>query len=192
MSDENKPPEEGETPKPKVPILDVFVDNLHVSDRISLAALLTAVVATIIGVLQTGFMWAARNDEVEAALRSEQLRACVAYRIAGENVIHQAQALGGERTGMPEERAAFEGNVQTYQERLSQVYYLLPESGGREVDDASRSAADALAAYRGGDFEELAHLSAEEGYWATTHWQIIDQCQAIIRDIRDAHVRNTK
>lgn len=195
MSDETNPPADkpGETPKsPKLPILDVFVDNLHVSDRISLAALMTAVVATIIGVLQTGFMWAARNDEVEAALRSEQLRACVAYRIAGENAIHQAQALGAAHTGSADERAAFQATIQTYQERLSQAYYLLPASDGREVDDASRSATDALTAYTDGDFEELARLSSEEEYWATTHWQVIDQCQAIIRDIRDAHVQNTR
>ena len=187
MSDvPNTPDGAPEKPRqPKLPILDVFVDNLHVSDRISLAALVTAVVATIIGVLQTVFMWVARNDEVEAALRSEQLRACVAYRIAGENAIAQAHRLGTERTPAAVETATFEATVQTYQERLSQLYYLLPPSQGREVDDAVRSSSEALAAYQGADFDELARLSDNEEFWVATHWKLIDQCEAIIRDVSD-------
>ena len=148
MSEEAKPPEaEPIAPVPKVPILDVYVNSLHVSDRIALAALITAVVATLIGVMQTGFMWAARNDEVEAALRSEQLRACVAYRIAGENAIARAQLLGGENGGPEEGDTEFHGYILDYQARLTQLYYLLPVGDGIAVDYASRASADAYVAY---------------------------------------------
>lgn len=188
MSDEAKPPEEqpAETPKaPKLPLLDVYVNSLHVSDRIALAALITAVVATLIGVMQTGFMWAARNDEVEAALRSEQLRACVAYRIAGENAIARAQLLGEENGGPEEGDAEFHGYILDYQARLTQLYYLLPTGDGIAVDDASRASADAYVAYVNGDVPELLNLSGNEGIWVSSHNTLNDVCESIIRDLRD-------
>jgi hypothetical protein len=189
MTEAAKPPEEAPAEgdqQPKLPILDVYVNALHVSDRIALAALLTAVVASVVAVVQTTFMWIARNDEVEAALRAEQLRACVEYRIAGEHAIARAQLLAEDNGGPRERDADFHGYILTYQEKLSQLYYLLPtDRAGSAVDDAGRASADAYVAYTARDVAELRNLSGNDNIWVSSHDQLIDVCESVIRDLRD-------
>ncbi len=184
MSEEAKPRAEGEASPPAASQRSL-VDIVRVADPLSIGALITAIVAGVVGIIQTGFMWMARNDEVEGALRAQQLRACVEYRLAGENAIARAQLLA-EENGVRADDPEFHGYILDYQAKISQLYYLLPtDRAGTAVDDASRASADSYAAYVNGDNAELDTLSGNEGIWIASHDQLIDVCESVIRDLRD-------
>lgn len=191
MSEEAKPPEgapaEPPAQAPKLPILDVYVNSLHVSDRIALAALITAVVATFIGVAQTAFMWAARNDEVEATLRAEQLRSCVKYRNAGfaANTRAQQLALDGVPPDGDEE---FESRFANYNAAIGELMYLLPTSNGDALEQVEQSSLEVYFAYEDREPARLQELTLSETQdlpWSNSHNLVLDACEAIIRDVRD-------
>jgi hypothetical protein len=137
--------------------------SLRVSDRISLGALGTAVVASIVGVMQTGFMYIARNDEVEAALRSEQLRACAAYRTAGFNLHARTRWLSVD--GVPIDDEGFGALSQDYGNAISQLNYLLPSGHEATLELAEAEATNVRGAFVEKDREALRDFSDEQGAW---------------------------
>lgn len=150
----------------------------------SVGALGTAIVAGIVGVVQTGFMWAARNDEVEAALRAEQVRGCVAYRLAALNANERAQfiAIDGAHPGDEEE---FRGLIGEHQKAVTQLEYLLPRAHGAGLEAAERESILAYEAFAADDMKELAALSKADSAWARAHDQVLEACEIVIGDVRD-------
>jgi hypothetical protein len=157
--------------------------SLRVSDRISLGALGTAVIASVVGVMQTGFMYVARNDEVEAALRSEQLRACSAYRIAGFNLHARARWLSVD--GVPIRDDGFGALSQDYGNAISQLNYLLPSGHEATLALAEVESTNVWGAFIEKDREALRDFSDEQGVWAQAHAEILEICDIVIRDVRD-------
>ncbi len=161
-----------------------FIDQILNTDAVSLGALITAVAAGIVGIVQTGFMWVARNDEVEAALRAEQIRACAAYRLAALDVNERAQYIA--RDGLtPSDEVEFPKLVTNYRNVVGQLGYLLPESSGEALEALERASVEAFNAFADGDMERLAAASAADSPWSRAHDGVLEACEAVIRDVRD-------
>lgn len=180
-------PKSAEAPKPVAaePQAVRIVPPLPISERISLGALITAVIASIVGVLQTGFMWIARNDEVEAALRSEQIRACAAYRIAALNLFARAQWLAVDQGGPMARDEDFGPLSETYSNSLAQLAYLLPTGAEPTIALAESESMTAWGAYIERDYSVLRDVSATDGAWSAANAELLDMCHAVIRDVRD-------
>lgn len=186
MSDTAGEPEPDEASKPEAPTrLGAFLYSLRQADPVSLAALMTAVVASVIGVMQTAFMWDARNDEVEAALRAQQLRACVTYRHAAVVFNGNAQIVALEEDDTPESEVDLTLLWDDYATALSELTYLLPTRNDAAFDVAEEQAYLALEAFQDGDRERLALIAMADGQWSRAHDRILDTCDAVIRDVRD-------
>ena len=158
--------------------------SLDMSDRISLAAVATAAIALIVGIVQTGFMWASRNDEVEAALRAEQVRACVSYRISAVDANERAQmiATGHERL---EDAQEFNQLMSRYRTAIGDLGYLLPQGDDSGLSGVDAAVVQAYNAFLAEDYATLAQVSAADGPWAHAHDQVLEACERVIRDVRD-------
>lgn len=166
--------------------LTALVTSLQVSDRIALAALATAVIAGLIGVIQTAFMWDARNDESEAALRAQQLRACVNYRSTAVALNTRAQIYAAERvTPDKDELDAFEEGLGAYQDSISELSYLLPASAHGALDGVEVQAIAAYSAFVEEDFGKLADIANAQSPWAQAHDGVLEQCEEVVRHARD-------
>lgn len=158
--------------------------SLRVSDRISLAAVATAAIALVVGIVQTMFMWSSRNDEVEAALRAEQLRACVTYRNAALDLNIRAQ-LVAQNGPNDEDDDILHDLFDAYQIAIVELGYLLPQSDGPALDNVQAEVTRAIDGYLSGDMGKLAAASAADSAWSNAHNQVLDACDRVIRDIRD-------
>lgn len=159
--------------------------SLRVSDRISLAAVATAAIALIVGIVQTMFMWSSRNDEVEAALRAEQLRACVTYRNAALDLNIRAQIIAQNGAENDNDDEVLHDLFDTYQVAIVELGYLLPQSDGAALDNVQTEVTRAIDGYLSGDMGKLAAASAADSAWSNAHNQVLDACDRVIRDIRD-------
>lgn len=184
MSTETEQPNEPPSAPPDA--LSALVHSLDTSDRISLAAVGTAAVALIVGIVQTGFMWASRNDEVEAALRAEQVRACVAYRIAALDANERAQMIASDAAPVDDKDAdEFERLLTRYRTTIGELSYLLPQEDDNGLSDVEAGAVDAHNAFVEEDFATLAVVSRADSAWARGHERVLEACEAVIRDVRD-------
>ena len=160
-----------------------LLESLDTSDRISLAAVATAAVALVVGIVQTGFMWAARNDERQATLRAEQIRACVGYRLAAVNANEHAQMIAIDGAE-PEDARAFDRVLTEYRTAIGQLGYLLPESAGPGLEGVEAETVRAYNAFLDEDFATLAEISSADGAWSQAHNLVLDACERVVRDMR--------
>lgn len=181
------PPEESDAERDQrqqKALAAALFDSLDTSDRISLAAVATAAIALIVGIVQTGFMWVSRNDEVEAALRAEQVRACVAYRITAVDANERAQMIAADGEA-PVDGAEFERVMNRYRTAIGELRYLLPARDGEALTGADAAAVDAYNSFLNDDFKSLAAVSRASGAWSTAHDSVLEACERVIRDVRD-------
>lgn len=195
MSDEPTPsappaaPEETATPKAAAPtprfLRPTFGQSLSATDPVSIGALATAVLASVVSVVQTGFMWEARNDEIEAALRAQQLRACVAYDRAGATANARAQVIAAEAEEPEAGDDAFEDALADYQDSLAEMSFLMPKSIRPTIALTQQDALAVYEAYFQRDFAKMADISSADSPWADHDAAIQDACERVIRTVRD-------
>lgn len=182
MSAEAPPPDQAAEPKQSA--LSALTHSLDTSDRIALAAVATASIALIVGIVQTLFMWTSRNDEIEAALRAEQVRACVTYRLTAVDANERAQfiAADGER---PADMREFERLMSAYRTAIGQLGYLLPQDDSDGLQEVEIAAVTAYNAFLDEDYAALAEISRADGAWSRGHDRVLEACESVIRDVRD-------
>ncbi len=158
--------------------------SLEFSDRIALGAVMTAAIALVVGVVQTYFMWNARNDAVIAELRAQQLRTCVRYRTAAQDLQIETQLIAFE--GRSDERdEQFGLYYDAYQIALVELSYLLPESIAPAVDRVQDGVAKVLVAMADENMDGLAKASGSGSDWSEAHSSVLEACDRVIRDVRD-------
>lgn len=177
-------PQEPQPSEPPTPMA-AALRSLRVSDRISLAAVATAAIALLVGIVQTMFMWSARNDEVEASLRAEQLRACVSYRNAALDLNIRAQIIAQNGAATDEDDEVLHSLFDAYQVAIVELGYLLPQPDGPALDQVQDEATRTIEAYLAGDMSKLAAASASDSAWSHAHNGVLDACDRVIRDVRD-------
>ncbi len=175
----------GEAPAAPAPQRPSFARSLIAADPVSIGALATAVVASIVSVVQTAFMWEARNDEIEAELRAQQLRACVAYERRGAIANARIQALAISKTDPADGDEALDGHLADYFDTLAELGLLMPSTLKDTLIDTQNEALAAEQAFEDGDYEKMLALSNSQSRWSQLHVQIQNACSDVIRNVRD-------
>jgi hypothetical protein len=158
--------------------------SLEFSDRIALGAVVTAAIALVVGVIQTWFMWNARNDSILAELRAQQLRTCVRYRTAAQDFNHEVQVISFE--GRSDERDEAFGELhEAYQVAIVELSYLLPVTTHPAIDRVQDGVSNVIVAMADEDMKSLAAVSGADSDWSNAHNSVLEACERVISEVRD-------
>jgi sensor domain CHASE-containing protein len=178
-------------PDPEPPTLEDLQRNttaleksLAFSDRVALGAVITAAIALVVGVIQTWFMWNARNDAVTAELRAQQLRSCVRYRTVAQDYNREIQIIAFE--GRSDERDKTFGELhEAYQVAIVELSYLLPKTSHPALDRVQDGVSEVIVAMADENMDTLAGAAGAGSTWSTAHNGVLEACERVIRTVRD-------
>jgi hypothetical protein len=164
--------------------------RMESSERIALSALIVAVLALVATGMQVFIAWQTRNDAARSALRAEQLRACVAFRITSSKYAAHLSTLADDveasvAIDSAAEAARFGSDLDQYQRDLDPLYYLLPRSDLPAVRSAALASAGPLVVLVNNQPERLPAISRQLD---EAHDAVEAACESVIRDVRDERV----
>ncbi|TPW03399.1 MAG: hypothetical protein FD124_3031 [Alphaproteobacteria bacterium] len=141
--------------------------------------------AGVVSVVQTAFMWEARNDEIEAELRAQQLRSCVAYERKGAIANARIQELALSEADPADGDETLDGYLAAYFDTLAELGFLMPSPLKTTLIDTQNEALAAALAFEQGDYKQMLALSNSQSRWSQLHVQIQGACNDVIRNVRD-------